>query len=131
MAAIIGRADILNEKSSAGGGRSKRPPPPPPFSVHLNDHFVHTEACEPAVRAIECRAARKNSRRGAGARRKDQAMAVEAQLCPQCGAAVQFPAGQTEVVCAHCGTTVARLAAAPATSVEKELEAENLIQQTV
>jgi hypothetical protein len=58
-------------------------------------------------------------------------MAVEAQLCPQCGAAVQFPAGQTEVVCAHCGTPVTRLAAAPAASVEKELEAENLIQQTV
>jgi len=58
-------------------------------------------------------------------------MAVEAQLCPQCGAAVQFGDGQTQVVCSHCGTTVARLAAASAPSVEKEIADEKLIQKTV
>jgi uncharacterized Zn finger protein (UPF0148 family) len=58
-------------------------------------------------------------------------MAVEAQLCPQCGAAVQFGENQTEVVCSHCGTTVVKLAAQGATSVEKELEAEKLVQETV
>lgn len=60
-------------------------------------------------------------------------MAVEAQLCPQCGAAVQFGEGQTEVVCSHCGTTVVKAAAhaASGTSVEKELEAEKLVQATV
>src|SRR5437870_5718670 len=39
-------------------------------------------------------------------------MTVEAQLCPQCGAAVQFGEGQTEVVCSHCGTTVVKAAVA-------------------
>jgi hypothetical protein len=58
-------------------------------------------------------------------------MAVEAQLCPQCGAAIQFGEGQTEVVCSHCGTTVVKAAAPGATSVEKELEAEKLVQETV
>jgi DNA-directed RNA polymerase subunit RPC12/RpoP len=33
-------------------------------------------------------------------------MAVEAQLCPQCGATVQFGELQTEVVCSYCGATV-------------------------
>src|SRR5712691_11067327 len=58
-------------------------------------------------------------------------MAVEAQVCPQCGAAVQFGEGQTEVVCSHCGTTVVKAAAPGATSVVKELEAEKLVQETV
>src|SRR6266851_228358 len=67
----------------------------------------------------------------AGKRQEEQVMAVEAQLCPQCGAAVQFGAGQTEVVCAHCGTTVLKGAAAGAASVEKEIADEKLIQETV
>jgi hypothetical protein len=58
-------------------------------------------------------------------------MAVEAQVCPQCGAAVQFGEGQTEVVCSHCGTTVVKAAAPGATSVVKELDAEKLVQETV
>ena len=58
-------------------------------------------------------------------------MTVEAELCPQCGAAVQFAVGQTELVCSHCGTTVVKPAAAPSTSVEKELAAEKLVQETV
>jgi uncharacterized Zn finger protein (UPF0148 family) len=58
-------------------------------------------------------------------------MAVEAQVCPQCGAAVQFGEGQTDVICSHCGTTVVKAAAPGATSVEKELEAEELVQETV
>src|SRR5260370_38087816 len=58
-------------------------------------------------------------------------MAVEAQVCPQWGAAVQFGEGQTEVVCSHCGTTVVKAAAPGAASVEKELEAEKLVQETV
>lgn len=55
-------------------------------------------------------------------------MAVEAQLCPQCGTAIQFGAGQTEVVCAYCGTTVIKPAA---TSVAKELAAEQRVQETI
>ncbi len=55
-------------------------------------------------------------------------MATEAQLCPQCGAALQFAEGQTEVVCPHCGTTVSRLAATP--SAAQELEEEKLVQET-
>jgi ribosomal protein S27E len=58
-------------------------------------------------------------------------MAVEAQLCPQCGSAIRFEEGQTEVVCAYCGTTVVRTSTAGAASVEKEIEAEKLIQETV
>jgi ribosomal protein S27E len=58
-------------------------------------------------------------------------MAVEAQLCPQCGSAIHFAEGQTEVVCAYCGTTVVRSSASGSTPVEKEIEAEKLIQETV
>jgi hypothetical protein len=58
-------------------------------------------------------------------------MAVEAQVCPQCGSAIQFVEGQTEVVCAYCGMTVVRLSASGSTSVEKEIEAEKLIQETI
>ena len=54
-------------------------------------------------------------------------MVVESQLCPQCGAAIQFVDGQTKIICAYCGTTVVR----PATSIEKELAAEKLVQETV
>jgi len=59
-------------------------------------------------------------------------MAVEAQLCPQCGAAIQFGPAQTQVACGHCGTMVVRSAAAGASadSVAKEIEAEKLVQAT-
>ena len=33
-------------------------------------------------------------------------MTVEAQLCPQGGATLQFAEMQTEVVCSYCGATV-------------------------
>jgi len=33
-------------------------------------------------------------------------MAVEAELCPQCGGSIQFPANQMQVICSFCGTTV-------------------------
>ena len=58
-------------------------------------------------------------------------MAVEAQVCPQCGAAVQFAPAQTEVVCGHCGTTVVKAAAPGVTSVAKELADEKLVQELV
>jgi len=61
-------------------------------------------------------------------------MALEAQVCPQCGADLQFPEGQPQVVCSHCGTTVVR-AGAPAaggpTIVQKEIAAEKLVQTMV
>src|SRR5262245_40904810 len=57
-------------------------------------------------------------------------MVVEAQLCPQCGAAIQFADGQDKIVCAYCGTTVVRPAQGEA-SIEKELAAEKLVQETV
>jgi hypothetical protein len=41
-------------------------------------------------------------------------MAVEAQLCPQCGANVTFVDLQTEAVCPYCGTTVSHAQAAAA-----------------
>ena len=43
-------------------------------------------------------------------------MAVEAQLCPQCGGAIHFSALQTELVCPYCGTTVVKPAAPPLTA---------------
>ena len=60
-------------------------------------------------------------------------MAIEAQVCPKCGAAIQFSEGQAEVVCAYCGATMVKSAASAvgAASVEKEIEAEKLIQETV
>lgn len=59
-------------------------------------------------------------------------MAVEAQVCPRCGAALQFSEGQAEGVCTYCGATVVKsTASAAAASVEKEIEAERLIQETV
>jgi ribosomal protein S27E len=58
-------------------------------------------------------------------------MALEAQLCPQCGSAIQFVEGQTEVVCAYCGMTVVRPSVSGGTSVEKEIEAEKQVQETV
>lgn len=56
-------------------------------------------------------------------------MAVEATLCPQCGAAIRLAAGQTEGVCAHCGTPVVRPTAL--SSIEKEQAAEQLVQATI
>ena len=66
-------------------------------------------------------------------RREVKVMAVEAQMCPKCGAAIQFIQGQAEVVCAYCGATVVRSTASAVgvASVEKEIEAEKLIQETV
>ena len=43
-------------------------------------------------------------------------MAVEAQLCPQCGGAIHFSALQTELICLYCGTTVVKPAAPPLTA---------------
>ncbi len=59
-------------------------------------------------------------------------MAVEAQVCPQCGATIQFGPGQTQVVCGHCGTTVVSSTAAGVggDTVAKEIEAEKLVQET-
>jgi transcription initiation factor TFIIIB Brf1 subunit/transcription initiation factor TFIIB len=64
-----------------------------------------------------------------GKHQEDQTMTVEAQLCPQCGATIQFVEGRTEVVCVYCGTTVVKSAVPSA--VEKELAEEELIQETV
>lgn len=60
-------------------------------------------------------------------------MAVEAQVCPKCGASIQFIVGRAETVCAYCGATVVRTTDSPVgvASVEKEVEAEKLIQETV
>jgi ribosomal protein S27E len=60
-------------------------------------------------------------------------MTVEAQVCPMCGATIQFSKGQVEAVCAYCGTTVIKFTASDtgATSVKKEIEDEKLIQETV
>jgi len=61
-------------------------------------------------------------------------MAVEAQLCPQCGAAIQFIEKRTEAVCAYCGTTVVSstvLSIQGEPLVGKELAAEKLIQEMV
>ena len=33
-------------------------------------------------------------------------MAGQAELCPQCGAAIHFSESQTELICPYCGTTV-------------------------
>ena len=33
-------------------------------------------------------------------------MAAAAELCPQCGASIQFAAYQTQVICPYCGTPV-------------------------
>jgi len=58
-------------------------------------------------------------------------MAVEAQVCPQCGSAIHFEEGQTEVVCAYCGTTVVKSSAPGGTSLAKELAEEKLVQETI
>jgi hypothetical protein len=55
-------------------------------------------------------------------------MAVEAQVCPQCGAPIQFAAGQSELVCPHCGTTVRRPAEP---SLAEKIEQQKLVQATM
>jgi hypothetical protein len=64
-----------------------------------------------------------------GKHQEDHTMTVEAQLCPQCGAAIQFVDGQTEGVCVYCGATMVKSAVPSA--VEKELADEELVQETV
>jgi len=62
-------------------------------------------------------------------------MAVEAQLCPQCGGAIHFSALQTELVCPYCGTTVVKPAApppaGPPTSFEADARRNQLIAEMV
>ena len=58
-------------------------------------------------------------------------MAVEAQVCPQCGSAIHFKNGQTTVVCDYCGTTVVRSSASSDISLTKEVAEEKLIHETV
>jgi hypothetical protein len=62
-------------------------------------------------------------------------MAVEAQLCPQCGGAIHFSALQTELLCAYCGTTVVKPAApppaGPPTSFEADARRNQLIAEMV
>ena len=53
-------------------------------------------------------------------------MAVEAQVCPQCGSAVHFKKGQTSVICSYCGTTVT-LSATSDVSLKKEMEEEGTL----
>ncbi len=57
-------------------------------------------------------------------------MTVEAQVCPQCGSAVQFNNGQTSVVCAYCGTTVT-LSATSDALLKKEMEEERIIKDSI
>jgi hypothetical protein len=56
-------------------------------------------------------------------------MTIEAQVCPQCGSAIHFKKGQTEVVCDSCGTTVVKTSAPRGDSLAKELAEEKLIQE--
>jgi len=58
-------------------------------------------------------------------------MTIEAQVCPQCGTAIHFKEGQTQVVCDYCGTTVVWSAASGGISLAKELEEEKLVQATI
>jgi hypothetical protein len=61
-------------------------------------------------------------------------MAVEAQLCPQCGGAIHFAASQTELVCPYCGTTVVKpapLPAPPPRSFEADARRNQLIAEMV
>jgi hypothetical protein len=66
-------------------------------------------------------------------------MAVEAQLCPQCGGTIHFSALQTELVCPYCGTTVVKPAApltapplaGPAPSYEADARRNQLIAEMV
>ena len=62
-------------------------------------------------------------------------MAVEAQLCPQCGGAIHFSALQTEMVCPYCGTTVVKPAApppaGPPTSFEADARRNQIIAEMV
>jgi DNA-directed RNA polymerase subunit RPC12/RpoP len=56
-------------------------------------------------------------------------MAVEAQMCPQCGATIRFIEGQTDLVCVYCGTTVVK--SGVPSLIEKELAEERLVQETI
>jgi ribosomal protein S27AE len=56
-------------------------------------------------------------------------MTVESQLCPQCGSAIKFAEGQTEVVCTYCGTTVTKSEVVP--SLKKEIESAKVIHETL
>jgi len=62
-------------------------------------------------------------------------MAVEAQLCPQCGGSIHFSALQTELVCPYCGTTVVKPAAppldGPPTSFEADARRNELIAEMI
>jgi uncharacterized Zn finger protein (UPF0148 family) len=60
-------------------------------------------------------------------------MAVVAQVCPKCGAAIQFNEGQDEVVCTYCGTTVVKTtdSSTGVASLEKEVEADKLSRETI
>jgi len=62
-------------------------------------------------------------------------MAVEAQLCPQCGGSIHFSESQTELVCPYCGTTVVKAAAPPSagppTSFEADARRNELIAEMV
>ena len=57
-------------------------------------------------------------------------MAVEAQVCPQCGSALDFKKGQASVVCDYCGTTVTR-SAPSAVLLKKEIEEEKIVQEII
>jgi len=56
-------------------------------------------------------------------------MTIKAQVCPQCGSAIHFKRGQTEVVCDSCGTTVVKSSAPRGASLAKEVAEEELLQE--
>jgi len=58
-------------------------------------------------------------------------MAVEAQVCPQCGSAIHFKKEQSEAVCAYCGTAVVKSSVPGGSSLAKEMAEEKLIQETI
>jgi DNA-directed RNA polymerase subunit RPC12/RpoP len=60
-------------------------------------------------------------------------MAVVAQVCPKCGAAIQFNEGQDEVVCTYCGAMVVKStdSSTGVASLEKEVEADKLSRETI
>jgi uncharacterized Zn finger protein (UPF0148 family) len=57
-------------------------------------------------------------------------MAVEAQVCPQCGSAIHFKQGQASIVCDYCGTTVTRSTRSDV-SLKKEIEEEKIVQEII
>jgi predicted RNA-binding Zn-ribbon protein involved in translation (DUF1610 family) len=58
-------------------------------------------------------------------------MTIEAQVCPECGAAIKFSKGQVKAVCTYCGATVVKPVTLERTSLKKEIEAEKLGQETI